>query len=172
MKARTVNLEVMAVLLAILAPVWSLGVASANPSCEGYCHSSDGSSIVNGGTSIVPYTYNGEVTQNQAGTHFRGVRESPGGHDRKGYNVFLGKADDNTYLAGLEQAAGATYYVPDDFATIQEVIDAAEDGDEIIVRDGTYHENIDFLGKAITVLSEHGPATTIIDGGSRQCGYL
>ena len=34
----------------------------------------------------------------------------------------------------------------------------------MLVAPGTYFENIDFLGKAITVKSEEGPATTIIDG--------
>jgi hypothetical protein len=58
----------------------------------------------------------------------------------------------------------ATLYVPDDFASIQGAIDASSDGDLIIVRPGTYVENIDFLGKAITLKSELGPCDTIIDG--------
>lgn len=33
---------------------------------------------------------------------------------------------------------GATYYVPDNYATIQAALDAAADNDTIIVRDGTY----------------------------------
>ena len=44
--------------------------------------------------------------------------------------------------------------VPDDFETIQAAIDAAEDGDLVLVQRGDYHENIDFLGKNITVASE------------------
>ncbi len=58
----------------------------------------------------------------------------------------------------------STIYVPDDFATIQGAISAAADGDTIIVRHGIYHENIDFLGKAVTLKSEKGPAATTIDG--------
>ncbi len=60
--------------------------------------------------------------------------------------------------------AADTIYVPDDHGTIQGAIVAALDGDTIIVRPATYEENIDFLGKAITVKSELGPELTIIDG--------
>ena len=60
---------------------------------------------------------------------------------------------------------GATIYVPDDHATIQEAIDAAVDGDTVLVRAGIYVECIDFKGKAITVESVSGPDVTVIDGG-------
>ncbi len=57
-----------------------------------------------------------------------------------------------------------TYYVPDDFATIQEAVEAVINGDTIVARPGTYHENIDFVGKAITLRSDKGPDCTTIDG--------
>ncbi len=60
--------------------------------------------------------------------------------------------------------AQSTWHVPDDFSTIQAGIDGSSNGDTVIVRDGTYFENINFNGKAITLKSENGPATTIIDG--------
>ncbi len=60
--------------------------------------------------------------------------------------------------------AQTTWYVPDDFATIQAGINGASAGDTVIVRDGTYFENINFNAKAIHLMSENGPATTIIDG--------
>lgn len=62
-------------------------------------------------------------------------------------------------------AMGATIKVPDDYSTIQAAINASSNGDLILVEADTYVENIDFLGKAITVQSEDGPSTTIIDGG-------
>jgi len=54
--------------------------------------------------------------------------------------------------------------VPDDYATIQEAIDAAADWDKILVAPGTYAENIDFKGKRISVTSSDGPKTTVLDG--------
>ena len=66
-------------------------------------------------------------------------------------------------LCGLMPAA--TIYVPDDFATVQEAINAAATDDTIVVRAGTYVENVDFTGKGIVVRSESGPEVTILDGG-------
>ncbi|HUU98180.1 MAG TPA: right-handed parallel beta-helix repeat-containing protein [Phycisphaerae bacterium] len=54
-----------------------------------------------------------------------------------------------------------------DYLTIQEGIDAAVDGDEVVVCDGVYtgagNKNLDFHGKAITVRSANGPENCIID---------
>ena len=55
-------------------------------------------------------------------------------------------------------------YVPDWHPTIQECIDAASDCDTCHVAPDEYIENIDFQGKAITVESDAGADTTIIDG--------
>jgi parallel beta-helix repeat protein len=61
-------------------------------------------------------------------------------------------------------AIADTIVVPDDQPTIQAGIDAAVDGEMVLVKPDTYVENIDFLGKAITVKSKKGPKITVIDG--------
>ena len=64
-------------------------------------------------------------------------------------------------------------HVPSEFPTIQEGIDAALDGETIIVAPGIYtgegNRDIDFKGKTITVKSEGGSDTCIIDcQGSKE----
>ena len=54
--------------------------------------------------------------------------------------------------------------VPTDYASIQDAIDAASSGDTICVEAGTYYENIDFDGKAVSVIGAAGAHRTILDG--------
>ncbi len=54
-------------------------------------------------------------------------------------------------------------HVPKDYPTIQGAINVASKGDEIIVAPGTYNEQINFLGQAITLRGAEGPGSTIID---------
>lgn len=62
-------------------------------------------------------------------------------------------------------AAGAgTLVVPsENYSTIQSAINAAIDGDDVLVHAGTWDEYLNFGGKAITVHSVEGAATTILE---------
>ena len=71
-------------------------------------------------------------------------------------------------LLGGVAAAASTINVPKDQPTVQAGINAANTGDTVLVAPGTYYENIDFKGKAITVAaSGSDPSLTTIDGGNK-----
>jgi predicted outer membrane repeat protein len=48
-------------------------------------------------------------------------------------------------------ASADTFFVPQDFPTIQAAINAAVDGDSVIIQSGTYTERLDTLGKRIMI---------------------
>jgi len=58
-----------------------------------------------------------------------------------------------------------------DYTTIQSAIDAASDGDTVLVRPGTYNEAINFKGKNIVVESTDGRDLTIINGSGAQADW-
>jgi len=62
-----------------------------------------------------------------------------------------------------------TIVVPDNYTTIQEAIDAANTGDTIYVRNGTYYENL-FIKKTISLVGEN-PEITIIDGSKANASF-
>ena len=71
-------------------------------------------------------------------------------------------------LLGLCSVASAkTIYVPDDYARIQWAVDNASAGDTIIVRDGTYVENID-INKQLTIKSENGSSNCIVQAKNSE----
>jgi parallel beta-helix repeat protein len=73
-------------------------------------------------------------------------------------------------------ATATVLRVPSEYPTIQKGINAAVDGDTVLVADGTYTgeglaPKIDFKGKAIVVMSENGPEFTIVECLWDYCGF-
>ena len=69
-------------------------------------------------------------------------------------------------------ASGDTWTVPGDYTTIQQCIDASSSGDECLVAPGTYYENLNMVGKAITLRSQAGACRTTIDAGNDGWGIV
>ncbi len=73
-------------------------------------------------------------------------------------------------------AFGAILYVPDQYKTIQDGINAANEGDEVVIRDGVYsgvgNAGVNFENtRNFTVRSENGPYKCIIDGQWKSKGF-
>lgn len=71
--------------------------------------------------------------------------------------IFLGIL----FMLPPSAAFAADLHVPGSYTTIQEAVDAAAEGDTVIVSDGTYQENIT-VDKPMTIRSENGAEYTFI----------
>jgi len=73
----------------------------------------------------------------------------------------------NSQLAPASDYVPQTFHVPEEYPTIQAAINAANGviTNTILVTNGIYHENLNFLEKFINLISVNGPQTTVIDGG-------
>ena len=104
-----------------------------------------------------------DLTQNTV-YHYRVVAQNNSG---KSYGA------DETFTTSIY--AGNTLRVPMAYLTIQDAINAAVDGDTVLVADGTYkgekNKDLGFEGKSITVKSENGPANCIIDCEGEGRGF-
>src|SRR4051794_13250820 len=72
----------------------------------------------------------------------------------------------------VTSAKASTLNVPARQPTIQAAINAAVNGDVIIVAPGTYMEKINFQGKFITVKSSGGPALTTINATGQSSAVV
>jgi parallel beta-helix repeat protein len=66
---------------------------------------------------------------------------------------------------GNKTVSSNLIYVPDNYTTIQQAVDLATPGDIIIVRDGTYPENVDVY-ETVTIQSENGSAKCIVEAAN------
>jgi len=67
----------------------------------------------------------------------------------------------------LTSSSPRAIWVPDDYCTIQEAINAADEGETIRVRAGIYKEAI-IIDKSVNVIGVNGSAVTIIDAGDED----
>jgi len=103
----------------------------------------------------------GQTAEGESATH---IYNDPGE-----YAICLTITDDSGFEARKCESVSAfqEFTVPTDASTIQAAIVMAQDGDLIRVLPGTYIENINFLGKAITVMAQT-PLTATIQAGTAQ----
>jgi parallel beta-helix repeat protein len=102
------------------------------------------------------YVQNPAYTYNDAGTYtIKLTATNAGGSDDEVKTDYI-----NATVPGPK-----TWYVDDsggaDFTTIQAAVNAAAAGDTIIVRDGTYAENV-VVSKSLVIQSENGAAATSV----------
>lgn len=66
-------------------------------------------------------------------------------------------------MAAGSVATAADLHVPAAFPSIQAAVDAASDGDRILIAPGTYAERIDSTNTSFELIGADGPDTTILD---------
>ena len=118
-------------------------------------------------TEKIAYRYKGESNENHLGNYWSdyigedtnkdGIGDTPYSINSDKDNYPLMEPWEN-YFAQIPKPI----YVPDDYAKIQYAVDNASAGDTIIVRDGTYIENINVNTPRLTIRSENWSANCIV----------
>jgi hypothetical protein len=138
-------------------------------------------------TYLDPKSFN-LTTGQQVTINFSGFFPSTPGPFNTNISVTSNGGNQSVYVHGVVGTPSSTLYVDDDNTTapwdgtdenpyqyIQDGIDAAVDGNTVIVKDGNYsihkgprNVNLDFCGKAITVRSANGASNCIINCGNTE----
>ena len=141
-------------------------------------------SVLSGGSANVAGSFAWTAPTNlpPVGTNSYSVTFTPGAtnnYSQVSTNVVLvvnGSQQPTWYVAtnGNDSSGFGSEQSP--FATIQKGIDAASNGDTVLVRSGNYsgagNGQINFNGKSIRLVSEAGPLQTIIDCGQGRIAIL
>ena len=112
------------------------------------------------------------ASKKPSGRAYALVAFTPDGKKAYATTVGSGDCDESAFSVSLDkgdtwnESPGATIYVPDDYPIIQAAVDAASPGDTIIVRDGTYTENVDVNKGHLTIQSENGAEATIVQAAN------
>ncbi len=153
--------------------MWYLG-GILFPSRVGYAISTDGSNWTKYKNNPVLDVGTGGAWDDYGIGFFSVLSDTVGNELKMWYTGFDGYWSWN-HKIGYATAPVNYINVPGNFETIQAAIDAAHDGNVVLVDEGTYFENINFKGKAITVASNFyldGDTShiskTIIDGSKNS----
>lgn len=117
--------------------------------------------------SIAEMWSTGEVFSSANGVTYAGLPLEHNTHYYLRIRLFNGSSWGSWSYTGFIAHLLTTSYVPQDFPTIQEAIDASIPIDTIIVAEGTYtgpgNRDLSFNGKSLYLKSVKGPENTIID---------